>query len=316
MTEQVTAQNRKRNRIIAIIAGAITVIAIVLGFAGDYLGLPWRGLRPAAELLLLAELVVLVVLERHQLFEPVSEKVSGIEAEIVEIRDVLTRSNLSEVRSTLDTVKELAVTAGQVTLCASPPEVLQAMTKVAREALTREHRAPQVLRAAFLSGRMYAEQQWALAENLRELTNVVLEYLLLVGSSPDAEARNWSVRMIMAAPTAEALQLWLEVTGREFIEKRPLNFEIKVLPTSRVQAVLSPQIITDRDVVLSLDDLGAVWNWGLLFRGHPYLAFFTRWFDDMWTDPDAYLVHSRNGFDEQTFDRIKRDLADSRHLTE
>jgi hypothetical protein len=46
----------KRNRIIA---------AIVLAFASGYLGLPWLWLRPAAELLLLAELVGLIVLERH-----------------------------------------------------------------------------------------------------------------------------------------------------------------------------------------------------------------------------------------------------------
>jgi hypothetical protein len=50
-----------RNRVIAIVAGAITVIAIVPGFAGDFLGLPWHWMRPAAELLLLAELVGLVV---------------------------------------------------------------------------------------------------------------------------------------------------------------------------------------------------------------------------------------------------------------
>jgi hypothetical protein len=48
MTEQAAADNRKRNRVIAIVAGSITVVAIVLGFAGDYLGLPWKGLRPAA----------------------------------------------------------------------------------------------------------------------------------------------------------------------------------------------------------------------------------------------------------------------------
>src|SRR5271155_2594806 len=72
----------RRNRIIAVAAGAITVVAIVLGFAGDVLGLQWHWMRPAAELLLLAELVVLVVLERHQLFEPVHEKVGGIEARI------------------------------------------------------------------------------------------------------------------------------------------------------------------------------------------------------------------------------------------
>jgi hypothetical protein len=59
----------RRNRMIAIIAGAIMAIAIVLGFAGDFLGLPWHWRRPAPELLLLAELVGLVVLERRQLFE-------------------------------------------------------------------------------------------------------------------------------------------------------------------------------------------------------------------------------------------------------
>jgi hypothetical protein len=65
----------RRNRMIAITAGAITVIASVLGIAGDFLGLSWHWMRPAAELLLLAELVGLVVLERHQLLEPVHEKV-------------------------------------------------------------------------------------------------------------------------------------------------------------------------------------------------------------------------------------------------
>src|SRR5271163_4307480 len=72
----------RRNRMIAIAAGAITVIAIVLGFAGDFLGMPWHWMRPAAELLLLAELVGLVVLERHQLFEPVHENVSTIKTDV------------------------------------------------------------------------------------------------------------------------------------------------------------------------------------------------------------------------------------------
>jgi hypothetical protein len=53
----VTRDQARRNRLIAMAAGAITVIAIVFGFAGDVLGLPWHWMRPAAELLLLAELV-------------------------------------------------------------------------------------------------------------------------------------------------------------------------------------------------------------------------------------------------------------------
>jgi hypothetical protein len=67
-----------RNRIVAIAAGAITLIAIVLALASGYLGLTWLWLRPAAELLLLAELVGLIVLERHQLFEPVHDRVEDI----------------------------------------------------------------------------------------------------------------------------------------------------------------------------------------------------------------------------------------------
>jgi hypothetical protein len=57
----------RRNRIITIVAGVTTVVAIVLALASGYLGLTWLWLRPAAELLLLGELVGLIVLERHQL---------------------------------------------------------------------------------------------------------------------------------------------------------------------------------------------------------------------------------------------------------
>jgi hypothetical protein len=45
---------------IAIAAGVITVTAVVLGFAGTSSGLPWHWMRPAAELLLLAESSFLV----------------------------------------------------------------------------------------------------------------------------------------------------------------------------------------------------------------------------------------------------------------
>jgi len=48
-SEVAPGDHARRNRIIAIVAGAITVTAIVLGFAGDVLGLPWHWMRPAAE---------------------------------------------------------------------------------------------------------------------------------------------------------------------------------------------------------------------------------------------------------------------------
>src|SRR5215472_2158332 len=86
----------RRNRFIAIAAGAITVVAIVLAFASGYLVQQWNWLRPAGELLLLAELVGLIVLERHQLFEPVHEKVIGIEKTL----ETLTKSIATEGHTT------------------------------------------------------------------------------------------------------------------------------------------------------------------------------------------------------------------------
>jgi hypothetical protein len=58
-----SSTNARRNRIIAICAGAVTITAIVVAFAAEYFELPWKWLRPSAELLLLAELVGLVVLD-------------------------------------------------------------------------------------------------------------------------------------------------------------------------------------------------------------------------------------------------------------
>src|SRR5260370_37663668 len=104
MGEAPAIDRTRRNRMIAISAGAITVIAIVLGFAGDFLGLPWHWMRPAAELLLLAELVGLVVLERHQLFEPVQETVGGIDKRVADLQvslEALTKEMRSASEGTL-----------------------------------------------------------------------------------------------------------------------------------------------------------------------------------------------------------------------
>src|SRR5258708_28747589 len=93
MDSTVRPQNHtRRNRLIAIAAGAITVTAIVVAFAAEYLELPWKWLRPGVELLLLAELVGLVVLERHQLFEPVHENVGAVRMRVEEIHALITQN--------------------------------------------------------------------------------------------------------------------------------------------------------------------------------------------------------------------------------
>ena len=101
-SEMQSRDHARRNRLIAIVAGAITVTAIVVAFASEYLDLPWKWLRPGVELLLLAELVGLVVLERHQLFEPVQETVAGTHTLVQEMHAMMT---------------ENARSSGQLTAC-------------------------------------------------------------------------------------------------------------------------------------------------------------------------------------------------------
>ena len=113
----------RRNRLVAAAAGVITVVAIILSFASSFLGLRWEWLHPAAELLLLAELVGLIVLERHQLFEPVHEKVDAMHSRMEEMHAM---------------ISEGARSSGQVTACASSPEIYRTFSRVLREALGRD----------------------------------------------------------------------------------------------------------------------------------------------------------------------------------
>src|SRR6266567_6558269 len=131
-----SSSNARRNWIIAVVAGTITITAIVVAFAAEYLHAPWPWLRPAVELLLLAELVGLVVIERRQLFEPVDDKVSAM------------GKQLTDMGVTLGLVAERLSASGQLTLCASHPAVIDIAARVAREALAREQEAPQILRVA------------------------------------------------------------------------------------------------------------------------------------------------------------------------
>src|SRR5713101_1777832 len=110
----------RRNRMIAIAAGAITVTAIVVAFAAEYFELPWKWLRPGVELLLLAELVGLVVLERHQLFEPVHERVEDIYA-------------------TLEKLTQQISASGQTTVFRNSRELVEGLTRTTRLALGRDH---------------------------------------------------------------------------------------------------------------------------------------------------------------------------------
>jgi len=236
-----------RRRNIAIIAGAITVVAIVLAFASGYLGVTWLWLRPAAELLLLGELVGLIVLERHQLFEPISEKVAGI------------AGWTERIDTKIDGLARHLALSGQVTVCASPPEVLDTMTVVTREAIARDHEEPQMLRIASLSGRAFFGERWELEAEAQEFANAVSAYFLLPTSPANARARRWSIRLLAVFAERENFERFWERTA-PLRESGALNMEVKLVARSQVQALLSPQMITDRDVVVAMDDQNSVFH--------------------------------------------------------
>jgi hypothetical protein len=290
--EVIVRDHARRNRLIAIAAGAITVVAIVLGFAGDVLGLPWHWMRPAAELLLLGELVGLVVLERHQLFEPVHENVGAMRTRVEEIHAI---------------VSESARNSGQVTAGTSTPEVLRMMTRIIREALARDQQSPQILRIARLTGRMFAPEQGDLVAEFREYLNATSAYYVSPGSPPDARGRRWSVRLIFAFSELANFNMYIE-RATPMVSARPSNGEAKILVRPRIEAMLSP-VITDRDAVVVFDDAVASFQWAFWYQGPQYRALMERWFDDLWASiPDSYLIYSRNGFNQSAIDRIRKEL--------
>lgn len=295
--ETASSATARRNRIIAIAAGAITVIAIVLAFASEYLELSWKWIRPATELLLLGELVGLIVLERHQLFEPVSEKVADIDLRI------------AEIQATLGLMKELMNTSGQVSVAIGARESVQLRTRLLREALMREQQGPQILRNARLSGLLPAQDTREVRDEWRALNEALSQFLLLPGSSGDSRGHRWLSRSIWTFASVYALK-----SGLEFIRNLPgaseaLNVEIKVQLRPRPEAVVSPSQITDRDVFLSYDDETTPFRWGLALQGPQYVALFARWFDDRWAAiSDTYVIYSRNGLNEKAVDRIRKEL--------
>ncbi len=296
MEKAIEARNRaRRNRIIAIVAGLITAVAIVLGFGSEALGLPWHWMRPAVELLLLGELVGLVVLERHQLFEPVHETVGGTHTLVQEIHSM---------------VAEAARDLGQVTAYASTPEVFAATVRALKEALTRDHSAPQILRIARLSGNMRRFEDPDLRGEFEAFSGGISAFLLTPGkASPDPRTLRWLVRQIWAFASQENLDYWLQQL-RQICRESPTNLEVKIMIRPRIDSILSPVVITDRDVVLTFDDATSSFRWGFRFQGQQHRALLERWFDDLWANiPDTYRIYSRRGFSEDAIERIRNELA-------
>jgi hypothetical protein len=84
---------------------------------------------------------------------------------------------------------------------------------------------------------------------------------------------------------------------------------MKILVRPRIEAMLSPAVMTDREALMIFDDATAGLRWGVSFQGPQYLVLFQRWFDDLWaTIRDSYLIYSRNGYNESAIDRIRKEF--------
>jgi hypothetical protein len=283
---------------IAIAAGVITIIAIVLAFASGYLGQQWNWLRPAGELLLLAELVGLIVLERHQLFEPVSEKVSGID------------SRTDRIDLKLDQVIERLSAAGQVSVSVGPRETLKLRTRLLGETLAREQEGAQILRSALLSGGgMILLDSRELGDEMQTFLKTMSEFHLLPSSPANAKGHRWSERLIFAWSTVDTFERSLAFLTSTFADTEVLNVEIKILVRLQTEALLSPNVVTDRAVFLAYSDETGPYRWGLALQGAQYATLFARWFDDRWSAiPDSHLIYSRSGLNQKAVDRIRKEL--------
>ena len=290
----------RRNRIIAVTAGVITVVAIIFAFAADYLGLGWKWMRPAAEILLLAELVGLIVLERHQLFEPVQETVDEIKNDTAELRELL--AGMAQQISA----------SGQTTAYATSHELLRALTRLTREAFARDQETPQILRLARFAGEptaLISDPEYA--GEFKAFNAALIEGMLSSRSPADAKSRWWSIRILGAVWNTRQFDFILESLVNDMFAAKPLNFEIKFLvqPGQSRNALLSP-LITDREALLTFDDPAAMFRWGIRFQGRQYTLLFSRWFDEAWSQAsDAHLVYSRDGLNQAAIDRIRLELG-------
>jgi hypothetical protein len=297
--ETTSSARARRNRLIAIAAGLLTIVAMVLGFAGSVLGLGWHWMQPAGELLLLAELVGLVVLERHQLFEPVHEKVTAMGAD------------LTDVRATLGLVTQQLGASGQMTFYSNSHELLQTLARTSHEVFSRDQEAPQIFRIARLMGEPY---RWIGhdPEFTADFESWVKGYssgILSTGGRADSRNRLWSIRGVVAVASIASLNRLCERDLAQAAELKAINYEAKYFCKANAEPTLSPTIVTDREAVVVFDDQSANFRWGIQFQGRKTSTFFVQWFDDLWASiPDTHLVYSRKGLNHQALDLIRKEL--------
>ena len=201
---------------------------------------------------------------------------------------------------------------GRTTFFPNPAQTVKAVTRALREALEREQKAPQILRYTRLAGTPTVLSDPELGAEFREMADAAIAFELQPNSAPDSKVRLWSMRVVLTVIGMENFDYWRDQIMPYYLKQRPLNLELKVRVRvgASTEGQLTPNIVTDRDVVVSLDDDKASHRCGFLFQGDQFVAVFARWFDDLWTSiPNEYLVYTRAGLNEAALNRIRQQLV-------
>jgi hypothetical protein len=245
------------------------------------------------------------VLERHQLFEPVSEAVGDIKSDTTKLLPTMDALDPLQIRDALASLADHVNNSGQLRMFVSPSEVATAMTRALREALARDQTTPQIYRFGSFSGRSaFTDYTDAIPER-KQLREALVSFFVLPDGEGDPRARRWSLRSFVGLATVEDLDRYVE-SMRQLWDQRPANAELKLVAVQSVNATLAPRTITDREAFLVYDDGRSTMRWGLALQGPDYTALVAQWYDEMWAKiPPENLVYSHAGWHDKALDLVR-----------
>lgn len=295
----------RRGRLIGVAMVVLAVAAIVAHFGAERLHLEW--IRPIAELIILAEILAFIVLERFEIFEPVQESMRDIEGRL----------------GRLEELSQALATAGQVTARASTADMYRSAARMLRDALAADPGSPQIVRTSRLGGRWREpDDRNYLPEDLGaigEFSAAMHAFEVRPGSaSANPWANLWSKRILLAVGDLRSLDALIrrlptggENARRDFLlvsDERVSNVTIKLIVRQQPEAALSPFVIVgERQALLSFEDPSHPYpHWGIFFSAERYASLFARWFDEIWQRLDAFTVFSRDGLHHDELERVRR----------
>lgn len=289
-----SATRHRWTRHLAIGMAVVTTLAILATFSSEYIGMDW--LAPAAQIIILAEILGFVVLERFQVFEPVQETIADVRHRL---------ESLERLRSDL-------AASGYARAVSDVESTHDHLCDLLSETLAEKPASPQILRITTLTGEFTDAAKVA---SEAPLFADIVERIRAFHDTPESRAKHpwvtsWAIRTLDAIGDPRSLDN-VRSTLERVSRSRTTNQVSKILPRPGAQAAIFPMVLGDRAVALGLGDASSNdLKWGVILEGEQYAALFARWFDELWQDPEAITVFARGVVDEQAFARIRQRLTE------